>query len=75
MLRVAGGVQVEPLTAALHVEAERAVKALGGVELGHGEHEAVERVHAEHAARGGSLRLQRCRPSSDSWAEGYRERV
>jgi hypothetical protein len=53
MVRVAGGVEVEPLTDASHVEAERAVKALGGIELGHGEDEAVERVHAEHAGAAG----------------------
>ena len=50
-MRVAHGMQVEPLAAAPHVEPERAVEALGLVEVGHGEDEAVERVHAERAGR------------------------
>jgi hypothetical protein len=48
-VRVAEGVQVNPVSTAPDVEAERLVEALRLVEYGHREHEAIERMHADDA--------------------------
>src|SRR5205085_9335694 len=44
-VRMAEAVEIEALAGAAHVETERAIEALGDVEIGHGEHKAMQRMH------------------------------